>query len=423
MMAADDIRRFAVVDHTFEVPLDHGRPTDGSITLYAREVAARDGRQRPWLLFLQGGPGSAGPRPTEISGWIRRATEDFRVLLLDQRGTGRSTPVTRRGLAGLGSAERQLEHLRHFRADSIVADCELVRAALAGPEGRWSVLGQSYGGFCATTYLSQAPDFLERVLVTGGLPPLDAHPDAVYRLAYAEARRRTHLFAELHPGAFATLQAVRDVLLTAPVTLPDGDVLTVERLQRLGLRLGASGGHAFLGYLLEDVWDAPGRLSEEFLLALAQETSFRSNPLFPLMLEPCYAQEQASAWSSARVRGELPDFAEDAGTLLLTAEMVSPATFASDAGLAGLAGVADLLAGFDGWATLYDPDRLAQNRVPVAALVYAQDMYVPAPLSLETAARVAHCEVWTTNEYEHDGLRRDGGRILEELLALTPSTG
>ena len=47
------------------------------------------------------------------------------MLMLDQRGTGRSTPVG--ALPGLTPAE-QVEYLKHFRADAIVRDAELIRA-------------------------------------------------------------------------------------------------------------------------------------------------------------------------------------------------------------------------------------------------------------------------------------------------------
>lgn len=61
------------------------------------------------------------------------------------------------------------------RADSIVRDAELIRRAVvppAGPSGgRWSILGQSFGGFCCATYLSLAPEGLVEALITGGIPP------------------------------------------------------------------------------------------------------------------------------------------------------------------------------------------------------------------------------------------------------------
>src|SRR5512144_1548802 len=79
-------------EHT--VPLDHANADAGTITVFTRELAAPDGLDRPYLVFLQGGPGFEAARPTSPpTGWMKRALTDFRVLLLDQRGTGRSTPV------------------------------------------------------------------------------------------------------------------------------------------------------------------------------------------------------------------------------------------------------------------------------------------------------------------------------------------
>ena len=76
------------------VPLDHARPDGPTITVFTREVADPDGLDRPYLVFLQGGPGFEATRPVSPPyGWMKRAVADYRVLLLDQRGTGRSTPV------------------------------------------------------------------------------------------------------------------------------------------------------------------------------------------------------------------------------------------------------------------------------------------------------------------------------------------
>ncbi len=79
-------------------------------------------------------------------------------------------------------------------------------------------------------------------------------------------------------------------------------------------------------------------------------------------------------------------------------------------------GAAEVLAAHDDWPPLYDLDRLAANEVPVAAAVYFDDMYVDAGLQLETAARVGNVRTWVTNEYEHDGLRADGARVLARLM-------
>ncbi len=78
---------------------------------------------------------------------------------------------------------------------------------------------------------------------------------------------------------------------------------------------------------------------------------------------------------------------------------------------------ADLLAEHE-WPRLYDPERLRENEVPVAAAIYAEDLYVERAFSEETAAHVRGLRPWVTNEYEHNGLRADGERVLGRLIAL-----
>ena len=45
-------------------------------------------------------------------------------------------------------------------------------------------------------------------------------------------------------------------------------------------------------------------------------------------------------------------------------------------------------------------------------------MYVERVLSEETAALTRNLRPWVTSEYEHNGLRADGRRILDRLFAL-----
>lgn len=62
-----------------------------------------------------GGPGFEAPRPTEASAWLKAAVQHFRVILLDQRGTGRSSAITTASLLRIGDARAQAEYLAHFR--------------------------------------------------------------------------------------------------------------------------------------------------------------------------------------------------------------------------------------------------------------------------------------------------------------------
>lgn len=94
------------------------------ISIFARELIAPgwEHDNLPMLVFFQGGPGSAAPRPADAGGWIGRALKEYRVLLLDQRGTGLSTPVNHQTLARFKTAREQADYLKFFRADSIVRD-------------------------------------------------------------------------------------------------------------------------------------------------------------------------------------------------------------------------------------------------------------------------------------------------------------
>ena len=183
-------------------PRATGRP---AITVFTREVADPDGRDKPYLLFLQGGPGYEATRPTSPpSGWMKRALNDYRVLLLDQRGTGRSTPV---GAVIPGdTAEAQAEYLTHFRADSIVRDAELIRAELG--VDRWSILGQSFGGFCSMAYLSIAPDGLREAFITGGLSPIGRPVDDIYAATYRRVIERTERYFERYPEDRARVREI-----------------------------------------------------------------------------------------------------------------------------------------------------------------------------------------------------------------------
>jgi hypothetical protein len=56
--------------------------------------------------------------------------------------------------------------------------------------------------------------------------------------------------------------------------------------------------------------------------------------------------------------------------------------------------------------------------VPVAAAIYTDDMYVERAFSERTAAVIRGLRPWITSEYEHNGLRADGDRILGHLIDL-----
>ena len=370
-------------------------------------MADPEGRDRPFLVFLQGGPGSEAPRPTRLPtspAWLDRALRDYRVLMVDQRGTGRSTPVG--SLPGM-TPQQQADHLVHFRADSIVADCELLREALG--VDRWSVLGQSFGGFCALNYLSTAADGLAEVYFTGGVPPVGRHVDEVYAATYATMRERNRRFHATYPRDADRLRAVLERCDAGEVRLPNGDAMTARWFRQVGSELGMSDGAAQLHYLLEL---DPG--SPAFAHDLAAMLPFQErNPLYAVIHEACYADGQATRWSAERVMPD--DFRED--RTLLTGEHVFRSIFEDDSRLAPLAEAADILAEHE-WPRLYDADVLREVDVPCAAAIYAEDAYVDRVFSEETGRLLPGMRPWVTNELEHNGLRADGERVLDRLIGL-----
>lgn len=427
--ARHEFRGMRTVEHYFTVPLDHSEPSGEAITVFAREyVSAAHSEEAaarlPWLLFLQGGPGGRGNRWGSLGGWSKAAAQDFRILMLDQRGTGLSTPIDRNTLPLRGSAAAQAAYLEHFRADSIVADAELIRRTLQSPA--WTIYGQSYGGFCALTYLSFAPEGLREALITGGLAPLTASADDVYRATFQRVAARNDEYFGWYPEDRDAVERIARHLRCTQEFLPGGGRLTVERFQMAGAFLGGNTRVDSLHYLLEDAFvDTAGgpRLSDAFLEQLQSVVSRRSNPLYALMHESIYGQEQATDWSAWRVLGENPWFRPDAEPLLLTGEMVYPWYFEQDPALQPLGEVADLLAAKQDWKPLYDAQVLAANTVPVAAAVYSDDIYVDRNLSLRTAAAVRGLQVWETADFHHDGIADDGERIFARLLGMARSGG
>jgi pimeloyl-ACP methyl ester carboxylesterase len=414
-----------LTDRFFGVPLDHQRSDGEQIEVFAREVVAADQAEAdlPWLLFLQGGPGFGAQRPEGRESWLDRALNDYRVLLLDQRGTGRSSPANRRTLARLGSAQAQADYLTHFRADSIVLDAELIRRELT--DEPWSVLGQSFGGMCTVTYLSFAPHGIREAFIAGGLPGLAVTADDIYRQTYRTVAGKNAAHYERYPDDVERARRVARYLAEHDVRLPDGAPLSVEAFQSAGAMLGQSPGSHSLHYLLEDPF-AGDELSDAFLYAMMNELTFAGGPLYALLHEASYAQGFATRWSAQRIRAEFGEFdpgqavdgVPGSAPLLFTGEMIYPWMIDADPVLRPLQEAADILAERDDWPPLYDPVRLAANAVPAAAAVYYNDMYVDREFSMQTAQAIRGLRAWVTSEYEHDGLRVSDGAVLDRLIGM-----
>jgi len=393
-----------LIEREHTVPLDHAKPDGEKITVFSRELAAPDGRDRPYLIFQQGGPGGEATRPTAPpSGWQKRAIADYRVLLIDQRGTGRSTPV---GDIPGDTPEAQATYMTHLRADSIVRDAELIRKELG--VDRWSILGQSFGGFCTMTYLSIAPDGLREAFLTGGLSPIGRSPDEIYGATWKRVIQLNEVHFARYPDDRARIADIIRRLDAEDVRLPTGDRLTSRRFRQIGLKLGDSAGRELIHHIVElpfgsraflhDLIDGGGR--------------FERNPIYATLHESSYADGFPTRWSAHRLTP--PEIAERG---YLTAEQVFPWMWDDYAGLRSHKAAAEILAEH-AWPKLYDADQLARNEVPVAATIYSNDLYVERNFAVETARAIRGTRTWETDEFEHNGLRADGEKVLGRLIDL-----
>ncbi len=115
----------------------HDLKVDDLHTLYIEECGIPDGIP---ILFIHGGPGAG------CSGDDRRFfdPEKYRIILFDQRGSGRSRPHA---------------ELTHNDSQALVSDIEKIRLLLN--VDRWALFGGSWGSTLALLYAQTHP---ERVL-------------------------------------------------------------------------------------------------------------------------------------------------------------------------------------------------------------------------------------------------------------------
>lgn len=401
------LQDLTVEEHTLTVPLVWDDPADHrTIEIFARVVTREGGDALPYLVFLQGGPGHEAPRPFHSStspAWLDEALAHYRLVLLDQRGTGRSTPV------GDGDLERGsaavAEHLTHLRADAIVRDCEAVREHLGATA--WSVLGQSFGGFTTLAYLSTDASSLEDVFITGGLSAVGRHPDDVYALCYDKMRDASDRYYRRFPEHRDVMRRLVELADAGGIVLPDGEVVSRSRLRSVGSALGTDDGWQTLWSILER---DPSSNAFRYDLMHAMPYDGR-NPLYFAFHESSYADGHATRWSAERT--EPSDFRDD--PTLFTGEHIRREWTETVPAFRPWREVALELAEFE-WPSIYDASAIAGSEATGAAAVYVNDVYVPYEFSLETAKLIPGVQLWQTSEHEHNGLR--SGPVLSHLIDL-----
>ncbi|MDE0421032.1 MAG: alpha/beta hydrolase [Gammaproteobacteria bacterium] len=172
---------------TLAVPLDPSDPDGETIELFIALVPALAEQPSPDpLVVIAGGPGEAATRfYVTAEAAFSRIVRQRDILLVDQRGTGRSAPLqcdssqddpflTAAGVGDVIDASvRCLEALendpRFFTTSVAVRDLDAVREALGYEQ--LNLYGVSYGTRVAQHYVRRFPNRVRRVVLDSVVPP------------------------------------------------------------------------------------------------------------------------------------------------------------------------------------------------------------------------------------------------------------
>jgi pimeloyl-ACP methyl ester carboxylesterase len=227
---------------TLRVAENAAVPGGQVIDLFVAKVPAISGRKSPDpVVLIAGGPGMGSsdmyPGVAQAFARIRR---DRDLIIIDQRGTGRSSPLNCEASSELdgdlvsfiADSRRCLEVLRtradltQYTTSVAVQDLEALRRALG--VAQWNLYGVSYGTRVAQHYLRRFPAQTRSVILDGVVPPgLALGPDialdaeAALERILARCRRDEACFTRFGDSRerFVALRA----RLATPVslTLPD----------------------------------------------------------------------------------------------------------------------------------------------------------------------------------------------------------
>jgi pimeloyl-ACP methyl ester carboxylesterase len=165
---------------TLRVPLDHTGKAAGTLDLRVALSGPEDG---PVLVLLTGGPGQPGlPFLAPQRSRLGKAARGWRLVVIDQRGTGRDalrcpalqkqmgasdlTPPTKAAVTACASTIG--DKRRSFATSDTVADLELLRQALGA--AKLALDGVSYGTYVAERYALAHPGNVDRLVLDSVVP-------------------------------------------------------------------------------------------------------------------------------------------------------------------------------------------------------------------------------------------------------------
>lgn len=256
------------------VPLDYDRPRGATTEVALARIPASDPANRIGSLFVNpGGPGESGVDvvlSADGEGLSAQLEGRFDVVGFDPRGVGASDPLhcfasaeeraayvasvpafpyQRGQYRPFFETARNLEHeclddrqavAAHMSTADVARDLDLLRQAVGDPE--LTYLGFSYGSYLGTTYANLFPGNVRAVVIDGVLDPrlwsggwqvsadrtdLQEEFDEFLRLCDEAGANCAFSAPE---GSRARWEALAEALRARPLELPDGTVVTYDRL-------------------------------------------------------------------------------------------------------------------------------------------------------------------------------------------------
>lgn len=237
----DSIARCATVS----VPEDHTKPEGKRIEIFVAVLPALARRPEADPLFLfAGGPGQAASDLGRLAGAFSEVRKLRPIVLVDQRGTGKSKTLTCDLAAEAKGKDALVETLRSdvasnerewakclasikgnaatHRTDDYIDDLELIRKGL-GYE-RINVWGGSYGSRVALRYMKRFPSSVRAAVVDGVAPTTLRLPDDAMSNSEAQLKEAisacagSEACAKAYPNLSATLDDLLERLRTTPQT-------------------------------------------------------------------------------------------------------------------------------------------------------------------------------------------------------------
>ena len=151
----------------------------------------------------------------------------------------------------------------------------------------------------------------------------EASAHDVYQLTYQRVIEKNQNYYARYPDDAKIMAKIAECLTNEKVLLPDGDVLTLERFQSIGILLGMGPGIDQVHWLMDEAFAGSDKaqLSDVFLEQVMNITSYHEGPLFAVIHESIYGQpNQSTSWSAQQVRAQYSEFDADHSPLMLTGE-------------------------------------------------------------------------------------------------------